>query len=90
MGALFENYMIAERIKINRYAQNNVTHWFWRTTARQEVDFLEVSAQKMSAFEFKWNPKKSKVSAPLSFQNAYPDVDFLTVTPDNVEDFLLG
>lgn len=90
VGAMFENYMIAERIKINRYAQKNVTHWFWRTTARQEVDFLEVSAQKMSAFEFKWNPKKSKVSAPLSFQNAYPDVDFLTVTPDNVEDYLLG
>ncbi|MDD6003956.1 MAG: ATP-binding protein [Bacteroidales bacterium] len=89
VGAMFENYMIAERIKINRYTQKNVTHWFWRTTARQEVDFLEVSAQKMSAFEFKWNPKKSKVSAPLSFQNAYPDVDFLTITPDNVEDFLL-
>ena len=26
----------------------------------------------------------------LEFEkNAYPDVDFLTVTPDNVEDFLL-
>lgn len=88
-GALFENFVIAERIKLNKYSQRSITHWFWRTTTRQEVDFLEVSAEKMSAFEFKWNPKKSKVAAPLSFQNAYPDVDFLTVTPENIEDFLL-
>ena len=88
-GALFENFVIAERIKLNKYSQRSITHWFWRTTTRQEVDFLEVSAEKMSAFEFKWNPKKSKVAAPLSFQNAYPDVDFMTITPENIEDFLL-
>ena len=88
-GALFENFVISERIKQNRYSQKSVTHWFWRTTARQEVDFLEISAERMSAFEFKWNPKKGNTTAPLSFRNAYPDVDFMTITRDNVEDFLL-
>ncbi len=88
-GALFENFVISERIKLNRYSQKSVTHWFWRTTARQEVDFLEISAERMSAFEFKWNPKKGNTTAPLSFRNAYPDVDFMTITRDNVEDFLL-
>ena len=88
-GALYENFAIAERIKINKYAQKSTTHWFWRTTTRQEIDFLEVTAQKMSAFEFKWNPKKSKVAAPLSFQNSYPGVEFITITQENIEDFLL-
>lgn len=88
-GALFENFVIAERIKQNVYSSKDTTHWFWRTTTAQEVDFLEISAAKMSAFEFKWNPKKAKTTAPLSFRNAYPDVDFLTITPENVEDFLM-
>lgn len=88
-GALYENFAIAERIKINKYTQKSTTHWFWRTTTRQEIDFLEVTAQKMSAFEFKWNPKKSKVAAPLSFQNSYPGVEFITITQENIEDFLL-
>ena len=88
-GALFENFVIAERIKQNVYSSKDTTHWFWRTTTAQEVDFLEISAAKMSAFEFKWNPTKAKTTAPLSFRNAYPDVDFLTITPENVEDFLM-
>ena len=88
-GALFENFVIAERIKQNVYSSKDTTHWFWRTTTAQEVDFLEISAAKMSAFEFKWNPQKAKTTAPLSFRNAYPDVDFLTITPENVEDFLM-
>jgi hypothetical protein len=88
-GALFENFVIAERIKQNVYSSKDTTHWFWRTTTAQEVDFLEISAAKMSAFEFKWNPKKAKITAPLSFRNAYPDVDYLTVTPENVEEFLM-
>ena len=54
-GALFENFVIAERIKQNVYSSKDTTHWFWRTTTAQEVDFLEISAAKMSAFEFKWN-----------------------------------
>ena len=88
-GALFENFVIAERIKQNVYSSKDTTHWFWRTTTAQEVDFLEISAAKISAFEFKWNPKKAKTTAPLSFRNAYPDVDFLTITPENVEEFLM-
>ena len=63
-GALFENFAISERIKNNIYASRDVTHWFWRTTTSQEVDYLELEANKLSAFEFKFNPKKSKIYAP--------------------------
>jgi len=88
-GALFENFAISERIKNNIYASRDVTHWFWRTTTSQEVDYLELEANKLSAFEFKFNPKKSKIYAPLSFRNAYPNVNFVTITPENIEDFIL-
>lgn len=88
IGALFENYVIAERMKIQHYDKTYAKCYFWRTTAKQEIDYIEEANGKLSAYEFKWNPKK-KVSVPLSFSNAYPDVEFKVITRDNVDDFLL-
>ena len=31
-----------------------------------------------------------EIGSPLTFRNAYPDATFMKVTPDNIEDFLLG
>lgn len=57
-GALFENFAISERMKLLAY-HNPFSHsWFWRTTAKQEIDYIEQIDGKMSAFEFKWNPKR--------------------------------
>ena len=35
-GALWENFVISERIKLNHYAGNFVKSYFWRTTQQQE------------------------------------------------------
>ena len=87
VGQLFENFAVAERIKQQRYAKTYSRPWFWRTTSRQEIDYLEDVDGKLSAYEIKWNAKR-KVSPPLSFRNAYPDATFGKVTPDNIEEFL--
>lgn len=88
-GALFENFAISERMKLLEY-HNPFSHsWFWRTTAKQEIDYIEQIDGKMSAFEFKWNPKK-KASAPSMFEKNYPNVPFKVINRDNIEDFVIS
>jgi len=88
VGALFENYAIAERMKRKEYLMDYARSWFWRNTNKQEIDYIEEKDGKIHAYELKWNPKR-KASAPLSFRNAYPDADFTVINRDNIEDLLL-
>ena len=88
VGALFENYTIAERMKRKEYLMDYVKSWFWRNTNKQEIDYIEEKDGKIHAYELKWNPKR-KALAPLSFRNAYPDADFTVINRDNIEDLLL-
>ena len=88
IGALWENFVIAERMKSNEYGRKWVNRYFWRTKQQQEIDYLEESDGRLHAFEIKWNPK-SKAKLTQTFATAYPETDFLVVTPDNIADFLI-
>ena len=85
--ALFENYVIAERLKHESYARTYSRPYFWRTSAKQEIDYIEEQDGMLTAYEFKWNPRK-KASAPLSFTRNYPDASFHVVTQDNYDQFV--
>lgn len=86
-GKLWENYMISELRKKNEYMGNYALTYFWRTTQQQEIDYLAEKDGKLTAYEFKWNPrKKAKISK--TFTNAYPNTEIFTITPDNYYDFL--
>ncbi len=89
VGELWENFVIAERLKKNSYGNSFVQSYFWRTRLQQEVDYLEEVDGNISAYEFKWNERKAKVKCPSSFITAYPDAAFKVVTPKNLEEFLL-
>jgi len=87
VGALWENYIIIERIKFTNYHNMYVNRYFWRTKAQQEIDYLEEIDGKLFAYEFKWNKhKKAKISK--TFTNAYPDAIVKIITPDNFEEFI--
>jgi predicted AAA+ superfamily ATPase len=85
-GALWENFMISERMKVISYSQSLAKPYFWRTTAQQEIDYIETNADAIAAFEFKWSNTK-KVKLPKSFQDAY-NPSFLVLDKDNFRDFL--
>ncbi|MGB0430311.1 MAG: ATP-binding protein [Bacteroidia bacterium] len=85
-GALFENFLISERLKKNAYTSPNTQMYFWRTTRQQEIDLVEINGEEISAFEFKWNPKK-KSKAPKTFVDAY-NSSFSVVTSENFQDFI--
>jgi len=79
VGALFENYMIAERMKFLHQNQMEADCFFWRTTQQQEIDYIEKSANKLLAIEFKWN-ERSKNKIPTTFTQAYPEAKALILS----------
>ena len=88
-GELWENFVIAERMKKNAYTNSFAQSYFWRTRQQHEIDYLEEENGELRAFEFKWNARKSSVKCPESFQTAYPTASYQVITPENVEEFLL-
>lgn len=86
-GAIWENFLISERLKILRYRRKRVNQYFWRTKSQQEIDYVEQEAGKISGYEFKWNPK-AKVKIHQSFIDAY-DSEIKVINRDNFRDFLL-
>jgi predicted AAA+ superfamily ATPase len=60
-GALFENWMIAERLKRNAYEGKLVTSYFWRTYDGNEIDYLEESGGQVQGYEFKWRPAETRL-----------------------------
>ena len=88
-GKLWENYMISELKKKNSYTDNYCQSYFWRTTQQQEIDYIEEKDGKITAFEFKWNPKK-KTKVSRTFIAAYPNSEIVTISPDNYYEYLSG
>lgn len=86
IGALFENFVIADRIKTNQYNENDIKPYFWRSLQKQEVDYVEYFENKLSGFEIKWN-LKNKITK--SFQNLYPDSTANIIHPNNLYNFLI-
>ena len=89
VGALWENFVIAERMKMLAYNGSFAQTYFWRTKQQQEIDYLEEEDGKIKAFEFKWNPNKAAAKCPNSFLAAYQNPEFKVITPRNVDEFLL-
>lgn len=82
VGALWENFLISERVKRNNYDLNYCKSWFWRTTQQQEVDYIEEKDGQLSTYEFKWNATK-KPRLPLTFSSNYPGSEFRVVSKEN-------
>ena len=86
IGALWENYMISERLKCQEYNRLSSNNYFWRTYEKQEIDWVEERGGSLFAFEFKW--KESKVKIPTQWKKAYPDSSFEVINKDNFENWL--
>lgn len=86
-GALWENFLIAERLKQNAYHRSLAKMYFWRTTRQQEVDLIEEESGGISAYEFKWKAK-GNVRFPKTFLSTY-DADTKVIDRDNFRDFVV-
>jgi len=88
IGALWENFIISERLKYNHNKDADFKNYFWRTTQQQEIDYIEEIDSGLYAYEFKWNPTK-KGFLSKTFSKAYPVKKFDTISPESIESFLM-
>ena len=87
-GALWENFLITERIKAHLNQNRSVQGRFWRAYGGAEVDYIEESGgSQIKAFELKFGNVSLGRSAE-AFKNIY-SVDGTLVNQDNYLDFIL-
>jgi predicted AAA+ superfamily ATPase len=70
IGALWENFLISERVKQNIYKDTFARMYFWRTKQQQEIDFVEERDGKIFGFEFKWK-SNARIKLPATFVKTY-------------------
>lgn len=87
VGALWENFLLSERVKRNAYSDHYCNTYFWRTTGQQEIDYIEDKDGRLHAFEFKWGTTK-RVKFPASFLEAYPGSTTTVIDRENFEGFV--
>lgn len=85
-GALWENFIVSERIKMALNHKLPVEHYFWRTYDKQEIDLIENQDGRLTAFEIKAG--KATPNAPKAFREAYPDAQFNVINHDNFLSFI--
>jgi len=86
-GALWENFIISERLKNNRYNESDAKSYFWRTTQQQEIDYTEEENGEYHLFEFKWKEKK-EARFSKTFLRSYTVASQKVVHPGNMEEFV--
>jgi len=87
IDALWENYMISERLKYQEYKRLSSNNYFWRTYEQQEIDLVEENSGKLFGYEFKWKPQNS--IAPKQWVETYKDASYLEINQDNYLKFIV-
>lgn len=85
-GALWENFLIAERRKRQL---PGVENRFWRLRSGAEVDYVEIEGENLRAFEFKVSAK-ARAKAPASWVEAYPGAGWQKIDRENYMSFIAG
>jgi hypothetical protein len=84
-GALWENFIIAERLK---YLNNNgitTSSYFWRTYTGAEIDYVEEKNGVLYAYEIKYS--KARKKAPQTWTENYGS-NFNSITRENFFDYI--
>jgi predicted AAA+ superfamily ATPase len=79
IGAVWENWVIAEMAKRNVLLGSPCELFFWRSRTQAEVDLVVKGESGLRAFEIKWNPHRAGSAA---FRAAY-GVNIEPIGPDN-------
>jgi predicted AAA+ superfamily ATPase len=86
VGGLWENFVIAERMKRNHNQSQFPNTYFWRSHQKQEIDYLEELNGVLQGYEIKWRETRLKV--PAGFSAAYPDCPVSLINRENMTWFL--
>lgn len=84
--AIWENFLISERMKKNSYEGSLAKPYFWRTVQQQEIGYVEETAGKITGYEIKWKAN-AKVKFPKLFKDTY-NTEIKVLTHENFRTFL--
>jgi len=88
IGALWENWVVAEAAKRNASLGGASDLYFWRSRAQSEVDLVVRTGDRLRAFEIKW---KGRRAAGRAFRAMYGvDVERLDAGNPFIADSVLG
>ncbi len=88
-GALWENFLVSERMKFCAYNKVYASRFFWRSHAQAEIDYVEERNGNIAAFEFKWSAK-AKTKFPDLFVRIYKPENTSLITSSNYVNFITG
>lgn len=86
VGALWENFVVMERLKKTHYERSFKNFYFWRTYDQKEIDLVEEADGKLAGFELKYS--KRTVKKPKEFLSTYPGSTFEVIHHHNYLDFV--
>jgi hypothetical protein len=86
IGALWENWIMSERMKYLHYHGIWSNRFFWRTSQQQEIDYVEERDGRFFAYDFKW--RKDKINFPKTFLSHYQPAEQHVITSENFEAFI--
>ena len=70
-GFLWENFIIAERMKFRSYNKIDAEQYFFRTYDGNEIDLIEEESGKLNGYEFKWSTKKISKKQKFNWLNSF-------------------
>jgi len=85
VGAMWENLMIAERLKYLSYSEIYCSSYFWRTYSGSEIDYVEECDGELFAYEIKYN--KPKKRPPKGWVENYSN-NYTCISKDNFWEFI--
>jgi predicted AAA+ superfamily ATPase len=88
VGALWENFVIAERLKRLRYSQTPANLYFWRTYTGAEIDIVEERGGELHTYECEWGTSRGRM--PASFIDAYPGASYAVISRQHYREYLIG
>lgn len=86
VGKLWENFVVMERIKKQKYTELYSNNYFWRTHNGQEIDFVEERDGQIHGYEIKWGDVKK--TAPSAWKENYPSASYKVVNLENYLAFI--
>jgi hypothetical protein len=88
VGALWENFIIIERLKKRHYKNIYASDFFWRTWDQKEVDLVEERDGKLFGYEIKWGDKSASQSSRSKWLESYPEAEYKIINRENYLNFI--
>jgi hypothetical protein len=86
LGEIWENYILAERMKWREYLRESGNAHFWRTYDKKEIELVEERTGKLHGYEVKWG--KTSKKAPRDWRVNYPNAGYQIIHRDNYLKFI--